>query len=96
MENQKNNLEQKWWFRVAKVVYIFLYLLLVIGLIAGGIDNFYSYGDGTITYTPWFAVANVLIGGIIGLAMIKVVKIIFFYIFLAQKPHWKRELTNIF
>ena len=95
----KNNsdLEQKWWFRIAKVVYIFLYLFLAIGVIASGIDNFYSY-DTSIksnVYTPGNALTNVLIVIAVGLILIKAIKVIFFYIFLAQKPNWKKELSKI-
>jgi hypothetical protein len=93
-----SDLEQKWWFRIAKVVYIFLYLFLAVGVIASGVDNFYSYNTDikSNVYTPGNALVNVLAVMAIGLVIIKATKITFFYIFLAQKPHWKREFTKLF
>jgi hypothetical protein len=93
-----SHLENKWWFRVAKVVYVFLYLFFAIGIIASGIDNFFTYevNTGSVIYTPVFAFINVLIVVIIGFVVIKAIKIIFFYTSIAQRPNWKKELTNIF
>ncbi|QQS61833.1 MAG: hypothetical protein IPN70_02885 [Candidatus Moraniibacteriota bacterium] len=93
-----SNLEQKWWFRIAKVAYIFLYLFFAILIIASGVDNFYSYDTvmKSNSYTPGFAFLNMLIVIAIGFIITKITKITFFYIFLAQKPNWKKELTKIF
>jgi hypothetical protein len=98
MEKQENNLEQKGWFRIAKVVYIFLYLFFAAVLVGAGIENFYEYSvDGDdIIYTPGLAFLNVLVALIVGFISIKAIKITFLYIVLAQKPHWKKELTRMF
>lgn len=97
LNNVNQNLEEKWWFRIAKVVYIFLYLFLAVGVIASGVDNFYSYDTDikSNVYTPGYALANVLVVIVVGLVLIKVIKITFFYIFLAQKPSWKKEIRKI-
>ena len=97
-KHQEINLEQKWWFRIAKVLYIVLYIFFVAVVVGAGIENFYGYStDGNeIIYTPGSAFLNVLVSIIIGFFVIKSIKMTFFYIFLAQKPHWKKELSRIF
>lgn len=94
MEDQKSNPEKKWWFRFAKVVYIFLYSFFLIVLVGGVTANFYEYSISESTLKS--AMAEVLVIGIFGFVLVKTMKIAFLYISLAQKPHWKEELTTLF
>lgn len=93
----EGNLEQKWWFRIAKVGYISLNVAFVGAVVVGFIDNFYSYDIylETNIYKPGDAFLNLLISLILGIAIIRIIKITFFYIFLAHKPDWKKELKQL-
>jgi hypothetical protein len=97
-----SRLDQKWWLRLAKVIYIILYvLLLLICYFVWTInrpDSYYDFSSNqyitTRSYSPaiWCSLLTIAIG----IVVLRLIKIIFFYIIFAQKPKWKKEFKKFF
>jgi DNA-directed RNA polymerase subunit RPC12/RpoP len=101
-KNEKSNYEYKWWFRLAKVIYIFFYLLLIpiLALVwsanSSTISN-YNYYTKSYDYTN--TVGNAGFASfwtlIIYVVILRLIKISFLYIFFGQKPQWKKEFKKL-
>lgn len=90
--------DEKWWYRLVKVVYIGSYVPLPFVLIAVLAENSSSYNYYPRTYTDTTGEAFLLtlltlVGWIV---VLRLTKIIFLYIALAQKPQWKKEFKKFF
>ena len=79
------NLDQKWWYRFAKVFYIALYILLPIYLLFLWDD---VRDDERLTV--------MLVMFIVYIALARLIKIVFLYITLGRKPQWAREFRRLF
>lgn len=95
--------DEKWWSRLAKVIYIGLYLPLPLVLIAVWAENsqscvssFYPTYSRTCTDTIGEAFLLTLLTLVAWVVVLRLIKIIFLYIALAQKPQWKREFKKFF
>jgi hypothetical protein len=86
-KTHNSNLDHKWWLRLAKVVYIGLYIVLPFLLIIVWDENSYYPGDAF-----WLT----LITFVIYVVSVRLIKIIFLYIAFAQKPRWKMEFKKFF
>lgn len=90
--------EQKWWMRLAKVVYVILYLPLLLILLLVWEDNkpYYSvYSDkyiGDYGDVIWYGFLSLLIYVVI----LRFIKITFLYIAFAQKPQWDKEIKRLY
>lgn len=89
--SQNLNLEQKWWLRLARVIYIGLYIVLPFLLIAVWNENSGGY-YGSEEEAFWFT----LLTFVIYVVFARLSKIVFFYIAFAQKPQWKKEFKKFF
>ena len=97
----KSKPEYKWWFRLAKVIYIFFYIILVpILILVWGENNstsHYDYYTKSFVYTSTFG--NAIWVSFLTLAVytiiLRLIKLSFLYIFFGQKPHWKKEFKKI-
>ncbi|MCK9329516.1 MAG: zinc ribbon domain-containing protein [Candidatus Cloacimonetes bacterium] len=97
-----NTLEQKWWFRLLKVLYIILYsfLLLIIPIVWSESNSTYigystTYGgryEDTYSKAFWYSLLTLLIY----IAIMRLIKITFLYIAFGQKPQWKKEFKKLF
>ncbi len=95
-------LEQKWWFRLAKVFYIFLYIPLPFVMIGVWSENnpysYYSsysnqyYNHGSYGEAFWYS----LLTFIVWVTILRLIKITFLYIALGGKPQWKKEFKKLF
>jgi hypothetical protein len=92
------SMNEKWWFRLAKVFYIFLYLPLILTVWAAWIMNSssYDYASQTYTNTTGLAIWYSLITLVICVVIVRLIKITFLYIALGQKAEWKKEFGKIF
>lgn len=92
------NLDQKWWYRLAKVIYVILYIPLPFLVILTWNENSSSYNYFSKTYTDttgeafWYSFLTLVVYVII----VRLIKITFLYITLAEKPQWKKEFKKIF
>lgn len=88
--SQNPKLEEKWWFRLAKVIYIGLYIILPFLLIVVWGENCCGYYGYTEAF--WLT----LLTFIVYVVSAKLIKITFFYVSFAQKPQWKKEFKKLF
>lgn len=90
--------DEKWWYRLVKVIYISLYFPLLIIIPIVWVENapyYSSYSDryyGSYGEAFWYSILTL----IIYIVIIRLIKIIFLYIALAQKPKWKKEFKKFF
>ncbi len=87
------DLDQKWWHRLLKVAYIFLYLQILWIVPVVWSTNSSSYA-GVDTYGEAFW--NSLLAIVIFMVVIRLIKFTVLYIALAQKPQWKKEFKKFF
>ena len=97
-----NTLEQKWWFRFAKVFYIFLYIPLPFAIFGVWSTNdpysYYSsysnqyYSHGSYSEAFWYSLLTLVVWVVI----LRLIKITFLYIAFGKKPQWKKEFKKIF
>mgnify|MGYP001558409946 CR=1 FL=1 len=86
--NTNPSLDQKWWHRLSKVLYIAMYIPLPFALIAAWDDlSYYSESDAF-----WYSVLIF----IVWIIVLRVIRITYLYIALAQKPQWKKEFRRFF
>lgn len=95
-------LGKKWWFRLAIVIYIGLYVPLpfaVIGVwVANAPGSYYDYYSktwqhyGSYGEAFWYSLLTI----VIWIVVLRLVKIIFLYIAFAQRPQWKREFKKLY
>lgn len=101
-EKRTGNLDDKWWLRLAKVVYIALYIPLPFVLIGVWTSSdpytyYSSYSREYITYGSygeafWYSLLTL----VVWVVVLRLIKITFLYISFAQKPQWKKEFRKFF
>lgn len=97
-----NILEQKWWFRLSKVLYIFFYIPLPFVVIGVWLENYpYSYynsysnkyySSGSYDEAFWYS----LLALVVWVVVLRLIKITFLYIVFGKNPQWKKEFKKIF
>lgn len=101
-QSDTSELENKWWYRLMKVAYIFLNIILLPILISVWLENYKTYsGYDKYTYssiytnTPGIALWYSFLTLIIYVIVLRLIKITFFYIFFGQKLEWKKEFKKL-
>lgn len=93
--------DEKWWYRVAKVIYVFLYLQIlwiVPAVWSVNSSSYVGYYSGTSQYEDTYGVAfwySILAIAIFVVAL-RLIKITFLYIAIGLKPQWKKEFKKLF
>jgi len=91
-------LDQKWWSRLSKVIYIILYIPLPFILFGVWTANSSDYDYFLNSYSKttgkafWYSLLTLAIYVIIA----RLIRITFFYITFAQKPNWRGEFKRFF
>ena len=94
-------LDEKWWHRLLKVIYLLSYVPLLIILPFVWSENSsryvgYSFGryqyEDTYSEAFWYS----LLALAIYLVIIRLLKNIFQYIVWGQKPEWKKEFRKLY
>jgi hypothetical protein len=96
----KNTLSEKWWYRLFKVTYILMYIPLLVIIIATWYSNkpycsyYYSKQScyGSYSDAFWYS----LLALIIGITVLRLIKISFIYVIKGQRPKWKKEFKKIY
>ena len=103
-ESKKNaapNLGERWWHRLLKVAYIFLYLQIlsiVPPLCSVNNSSYTGYYGGEYHYEDtygaafWYSVLAI----VIFVVVLRLIKLTVLYIAIAKKPEWKKEFKKIF
>ena len=96
---KSEELEQKWWYRLAKVLYVGTYfpLLILIPLVWIESAPYYSsyyreYRGGSYGEAFWYSLLTL----VAYVVVVRLIKISFLYIALVQKPEWKKEFKKFF
>lgn len=94
--------DNKWWIRLAKVTYIGLYVPLPFVLVGvWTVNDPYSYYDsysktfhqyGSYGEAFWYSLLTL----VIWVVVLRLMKVAFLYVFLAQNPQWKKEFKRWF
>lgn len=97
-EGDTNLSEDKWWYRVLKVVYIALYLPLLSIVPGVWYDTTPYYSSSAGEYIGSYAEAFLysLITLLVYLAVVRLIKITVLYIISGDKPEWKKEFTKLY
>ena len=91
------NLDERWWHRLLKVAYIFLYIqiLWIVPAVWSANSTSWSYYGGyedTTGEAFWYSV----LATIIFVVVLRLIKLTVLYIALAQKPVWRDEFRKLF
>lgn len=91
------SLDERWWHRLLKVVYIFLYaqILWIVPVVWSVNSTSWSYYGGyedTTGTAFWYSVLAIAIFVVV----LRLIKLTVLYIALAQKPVWRDELKKLF
>jgi hypothetical protein len=90
--------DERWWHRLLKVVYIFLYLqiLWIVPVVWSEDSTYYNSYYSRYEDTPgeafWYSVLAI----VIFVVVLRLIKLTTLYIFLAQKPEWNKEFWKLF
>lgn len=86
-------INDKWWQRLLKVLYIISYLplLILIPLVWSENSHSYYYGD-----TPGNAFWYSLLTLVIYVAIVRLLKVTVLYVAVGQAPKWKSEFKKLF
>jgi len=94
-------LNDKWWHRLLKVIYIITYipLLLIVPLVwSENLPYCYTYTysvpscSGSYSESFWYSLLTLVIYVVI----IRLIKIAVLYVVVGQKPEWKNEFKKFF
>lgn len=87
------SLNEKWWHRLLKVLYVVLYLPLLVIIPLVWSENSYSYyGNGNTDEAFWYSLLTLIIYIVIA----RLIKIAVLYVALGRKPEWKKEFKKLF
>lgn len=90
----------KWWQRLLKVVYIFLWLqiLWIVPAVWSVNSTDYSYYGGQYHYTDTYGAAfwYSILAIIIFVVVIRLMKVTVLYVVLGRKPGWKKQFKKFF
>ncbi len=107
-ENKRPSMQQaavvtndKWWQRLLKVVYIFLYaqILWIVPVVWSTNSTSYSgYYGSTYHYedTPGAAFWYSVLAIVIFVVVLRLIKLTVLYIAMGRKPEWKKEFKKLF
>lgn len=96
--SSSDHLDQKWWPRLAKVIYVVLYIPLpfLVALVWSENSSTYNYYTQTSADTTGEAFWYSLFTLVIYVVIVRLIKITFLYISFGQKPQWKKEFKKFF
>lgn len=92
-KQSEQSLNDMWWHRLLKILYIFFHLPLLIIIPLVWDENSYSnYGSSSSGEALWYSVLTL----VIYLAILRLIKLSVVYVVFGRKPKWKREFKKFF
>jgi hypothetical protein len=100
-QNKLSMTNDKWWHRLFKIFYIFLYLqiLWIVPVVWTSNDTSYgSYYSGTYHYqdTPGAAFLYSVFAIVIFIVVLRLFKLSVLYVLIGQRPEWNKEFKKLF
>lgn len=101
--SSKGDLNERWWYRLFRVLYILSYLPLI-GIIitvwniyapycyTSTYSYTYNYCRGSYSEAFWYS----FLALVIGVVILRLAKIIVVYVTKGQKPQWGKEFKKIY
>ena len=101
MGNQPRVMGERWWQRLLKVLYIFVYLQILWIVPAVWYDNSTSYvgyygGKSNYQDTPGEAFWYAVLTAVIFVVVLRLIKITVLYVLMGIKPEWRSEFRKLF
>jgi hypothetical protein len=98
--NLVKNLEERWWHRLFKVIYVMMYIqiLWIVPVVWTINDTSSDYYGGQFHYEAttglafWYSILTL----VIYISVLRLIKIAVLYILFAQKPEWKKEFKRLY
>lgn len=91
-------IDEKWWQRLLKVLYIFLCLqiLWIVPAVWGSnlpyCSTYSNYCSGSYSESFWYSVLAI----VIFVFVTRLIKITILYVVIGRKPEWKKEFKRLF
>lgn len=87
--------DEKWWLRLLRVAYILLHIQLLITVVAVWFINntswdYYTGYANTYGTAFWYSLLSL----VIGMVVIRLIKVAVLYVVIGQKPLWKVEFKK--
>lgn len=96
VKNPKDNLDENWWVRLLKVLYIILHLplLIIIPIVwSSNTESCYYYiCSGSTSEAFWYSLLTL----IIYILIVRLIKLATMYVAIGRKPNWKKEFKKFF
>ena len=90
------SLNEKWWHRLLKILYIIAHLPLLGMVLLVWSENtpscYYSSCSGSYSEAFWYSILTI----IIYLVILRLIKLAVNYVVVGQKPIWKKEFKKLF
>lgn len=94
------SLDENWWYRLLKVVYIFLYIQIfwIVPVVWSLNSTDYDYYGGRYHYTNtteeafWYSVLAI----VIFVAVLRLIKLTVLYVVFAHRLVWRDEFRRLF
>ena len=87
------SLNDKWWHRLLKVLYVISYLPLLIIIPTVWSESSYSYYSGSTEGEAfWYSLLTL----VVYMAIARLIKITVLYVAFGRKPEWKKEFKKLF
>ena len=90
-------MNEKWWFRLLKVIYgVFHLPLLLVSFVILETNSHYDYTLQTRVEDSGAVFWYCILSFIIYLAVMRLIKVAVLYVVFGQKPEWRREIRSLF
>lgn len=98
IETPMTTLNEKWWQRFLKVLYIISYIPLpfVLFIVWSMNSSSYDYSTYYSTDTSGTAFLYTVLALLSYIVIIRLIKIAVLYVAMGRKPEWKKEFKKIF
>ena len=88
----------KWWYRLLRVMYILMYIPLpfILMIVWSSSNSTYDYYTSSRVDTTGTAFCYSIIAVVIYFAIVRLIKIAVVYIAVGRKPEWNKEFKKLF
>lgn len=95
IKRPQDTLNENWWIRLLKVLYIFIHipLLIIIPVVWNtNTESCYYTCSGSTGEAFWYSLLTL----VIYMVIVRLIKLATIYIAMGRKPRWKKEFKKFF